>query len=180
MEPVPVLVISGPPGVGKTTIGWEVFDQLVAGGRYPALVDLDLLGACWPVPDDDPYNERLKAGNLAAMWPNFLTAGVRCLIAAGLIEGRPELQAYGRAIPGAVLSVCRLRAGEDELTARITARGRERGPGIGKLVERAHQVARALEGSDVADFVVDTDDGVVTDIARSVLSGAGWDTSNAQ
>lgn len=45
MSHVPFLVISGPPGAGKTTVAWEIFDQLVAAGSRHALVDLDLLGA---------------------------------------------------------------------------------------------------------------------------------------
>lgn len=109
-EPVPFLVLSGPPAVGKTTVSWEIFDQLVDEGHRPALVDIDLLGASWPVPDDDPYNERLKARNLTSVWQNFQRAGARCLIAAGVIENRDGLAMYGAAIPGAVATLCRLTA----------------------------------------------------------------------
>lgn len=106
-EPVPFLILSGPPGVGKTVVSWEIFDRLVDEGGQPALVDLDLLGACWPRPDDDPYNERVKALNLGVVWQNFRRAGARCLIAAGVIENRDSLRLYVNAIPEAAPILCR-------------------------------------------------------------------------
>jgi tRNA uridine 5-carbamoylmethylation protein Kti12 len=33
---VPLLILSGPPGVGKTTVSWEIFDQLIGEGLAPA------------------------------------------------------------------------------------------------------------------------------------------------
>jgi hypothetical protein len=179
-ESVPFLILSGPPGVGKTTVSWEVFDQLVYQGDHPALVDLDLLGACWPVPDDDPHNERLKAVNLGAMWQNFRRAGARCLIAAGVIESRETLRMYADAVPGSSPNLCRLTAGDDELRSRITLRGRERGDGLEKLHRRAVQLSRDLERGDRADFCVDTDGRSISDVADLVRAGAGgWpcDTS---
>ena len=46
-------------------------------------MDLDQLGLCYPAPDDDPVNHRVKAHNLAAVWPVYRAAGARCLIAVG-------------------------------------------------------------------------------------------------
>lgn len=172
-KPVPFLVLSGPPAVGKTTVSWEIFDQLVDEGHQPALVDIDLLGACWPVPDDDPYNERLKALNLTSVWQNFQRAGARCLIAAGVIEDRESLGMYGAAIPGAVMVLCRLTAGGDELRSRIVRRGRERADGIEKLHRRAIQLSRELEQHDCADFWISTDDRSIPDVAEFVRAGAG-------
>ncbi|WP_020574360.1 ATP-binding protein [Actinopolymorpha alba] len=172
-EPVPFLILSGPPGVGKTTVSWEIFDQVVDRGGRPALVDLDLLGACWPVPADDPHNERLKALNLESVWQNFQRAGARCLVAAGVIENRDGLQMYGNAIPGAVPTLCRLTAADHELRSRIVGRGRERGDGIEKLHRRAIQLAHELEQNDCADFWVDTNDRSISDVAGLVRAGAG-------
>jgi Ni2+-binding GTPase involved in maturation of urease and hydrogenase len=42
--PVPVLVVTGPVGVGKTSVAEEIFDQLAARDVPHAVVDLDALG----------------------------------------------------------------------------------------------------------------------------------------
>jgi len=72
-----MLVISGPPGVGKTT--WEVFSRAAERDEAPAMAGLDFLGAAWPAPGDAAFNTRLKARNLAAVWSNFRETGSRCL-----------------------------------------------------------------------------------------------------
>ena len=169
---VPFLFVSGPPGVGKTTVSWEIFDELVRLGDRPALVDLDLLGASWPVPEDDPFNERLKATNLAAMWRNFHASGVRRLIAAGVIENRAILRGYADAVPGAVPVLCRLTAREDVLRSRILGRGREHGDDVEKLARRAIHLSDALGRYDGADFWVDTGERDIAEVARLVLSNA--------
>lgn len=132
-----------------------------------------MLGASWPVPEDDPHNERLKARNLGAMWHNFQASGVRCLIAAGVVETRENLSLLRDAVPGAVATLCRLRAGGDELAARITGRGREHGAGIAKLTARARQLSAEMERNDIADVVVGTDNHSIPDVARLVRSQAG-------
>ncbi len=170
---IPFLLISGPPGVGKTTVSWEIFDQLIDEGYRPALADVDLLGAAWPAPEDDPYNERLRAANLQAVWRNFHAAGARCLVAATVVESQANLDRYRTAIPDARATLCRLHASGAELANRIVRRGRERGDGIDKLTKRALYLAEELARNDIADVVVDTTDLDIPDVARRIRTEAG-------
>ncbi len=43
-----VLWLYGPAGVGKTTVGWEIFSRLTRTGVAAAFVDIDQLGMCYP------------------------------------------------------------------------------------------------------------------------------------
>ncbi len=171
MDPVPMLVISGPPGVGKTTAAWEVFSRAAERDEAPAMADLDLLGAAWPAPEDDPFQHRLKVRNLAAVWSNFRETGSRCLIVAAVIETGAELEMLGSAV-GADMLLCRLTASDDTLAARIQDRGREFGDDLSKLVKRSAELSDLLNSRDVSDLVVDTEGRPVGEVADALL--AAW------
>ena len=120
--PVPVLVITGPVGVGKSTIAAEAAWLLRQAGVPHALVDLDRIEQCWPVPADDPWNERVSHRNLACMWANFRQAGADRLIFARVLETRSLLRRVTKAVPGAQITVVRLRAPVAVLHERIRSR----------------------------------------------------------
>ena len=46
----PVLWLCGPSGVGKTSVGYALFEQLSDAGTAVAYVDLDQLRLCYPAP----------------------------------------------------------------------------------------------------------------------------------
>lgn len=166
-----MLVISGPPGVGKTTVAWEVFSRAADRGEAPGLADLDLLGAAWPAPEDDPFQHRLKARNLAAVWSNFHETGSRCLIVAAVIETQAELDLLASAV-GADAYLCRLTASTGTLADRIRDRGREFGDDLAKLVRRSAELSELLASHDVSDLVVDTEGCQVGEVADMLL--AAW------
>src|SRR5215831_6956173 len=89
--PVPVLVITGPVGVGKSTIAAEAAWLLRQADVPHALVDLDRIEQCWPVPADDPWNERVAHRNLACVWVNYQQAGAGRLILTRVLEDRSPL-----------------------------------------------------------------------------------------
>lgn len=162
------LVISGPPGVGKSTVGWRVFDLCTDAGDDPALVDLDMMGAAWPAPDDDPHQSRLKAKNLAAVWGNYQAVGSRRLIMEGVVESPTDQNLLSSAV-GASVIVCTLVASVDALESRIRGRGRDHGADLEKLIGRAGDLSTRLTRSGVVGFLIQTDGRTIDEIAGEAL-----------
>lgn len=119
---VPVLLITGPIGVGKTTIAHEISDLLEDVGMAHAFVDVDSLHWYYPCPLHDPLKVRLAMNNLAAVWANFRAVGVTRLILSDVLQSRSELTRYQEAVPGAQIIVVRLRAALPTLYRRKTYR----------------------------------------------------------
>jgi len=95
--PVPVLLVTGPVGVGKTVVTGEAARLLSGAGIPHAMADLAVIGECWPPPADDQWNEELIHANLACMWENFRRAGASRLPSAF----HPAARRCGRRIPTA-------------------------------------------------------------------------------
>jgi hypothetical protein len=123
---VPLLWLYGPPGVGKTTAGWELFNELAVPAGF---VDIDQLGMCYapgtaeqwaPEPASDPGRHRMKARNLDAVAANFAAAGARWLVVPGVVDARRGVEPLTRA----TVVPCRLRADPADLRRRLGGRNR--------------------------------------------------------
>jgi hypothetical protein len=66
---LPVLLITGVAGAGKSTVTAEASWLLHQAGIPHAVADLAVIGTCWPAPPDDRWNEELIHCNLAACGP---------------------------------------------------------------------------------------------------------------
>jgi hypothetical protein len=109
---VPTIIVTGPVGVGKSTVAEAMGYQRLAAKVPHANVDFDQLTACYPRPaDDDAWGTKLGLSNLAAMWTNYQLAGARRLIIARVIESRSELDGFREAVPGADIVLVLHRAG---------------------------------------------------------------------
>ena len=185
-EPMPFLWLCGASGVGKSSVGFEIFCQVRADGLKAAYVDFDQIGFCRPAPDDDPNNHRIKAQNLAVMWANFRSAGAQCLVASGIVESDKAIRMHSDAMADTALTVCRLRAGDEQLRQRIFLRGRGGGPAIpgdelkGKSLEwlaaaadDSIREAAEMERDGIGDLCADTDSRSVEEVARLVRVLAG-------
>lgn len=185
-DATPVLWVCGPPCVGKSVVGWELFSRLFGAGVTAAYVDLAQIGFCRPAPEDDPDNHRIRARNLGGMWPTFQDAGVRCLVLSGRVDHPDVVASYANALPGTLLTMCRLRAGRDQVTERVLLRGRGRGPAIpgdelkGRspdylrdFADRAVAIAQRLDHAGLDARCVDTDGRSVNEVVDLVLEQAG-------
>lgn len=181
-----VMLICGPAGVGKSTVGFQLYVRCLQAGLAASYVDLDQISFVRPAHPHDADGHRLKARNLAAIWQNYQAAGATHLIATGPIDNAQALQAYTAEIPAAV-TLCRLRAGPDELTKRILSRGvgggwpqpgdplRGQPPQV--LLEsgaRAAEQAAALDKSQLRGLVMDTDGRLPDEAAALIGRMAGW------
>jgi len=88
-----------------------------------AVVDLDALAWCFPRPSHDPFYQALALRNLAFVWENYRQEGAERLVIARVIESRDELAGYQAAVPGATITIVRLRASPETLGARLDRRG---------------------------------------------------------
>jgi adenylylsulfate kinase-like enzyme len=114
-----VLWLCGTTGVGKSTVGFRVYVNVLSSGVPAAYVDVDQVGFCSTAPSDD----RVRARNLAALWRNFRHAGARVAVVVGPVATRSEAAFFERALAPATFTWCRLHAGGEELTRRILSRG---------------------------------------------------------
>lgn len=172
MSIVPVLLVTGPVGVGKTAVTAEASGLLRQAGIPHAVVDLAVIGGCWPTPPDDPWNEELIHRNLACMWANFQQAGAGRLLLCRVLEARSLLTRITEAVPGAEITVVRLRAPLEVVKARIRAREAGRDPQW--YLDVAEYLAGRLEDAHVEDHVVDNLDRPVEEPAAEVLRVARW------
>jgi broad-specificity NMP kinase len=188
-DPTPgdILWLCGPAAVGKSTVGWQVYQQVRRAGVNAAFVDLDQIGFHRPVPAGDPGNHRLKAANLAAVWRSFRASGAGCLIAVGPLDRPEDVAVYTAALPAATITLCRLHASRQVVADRVARRGRGLTPTPGlagddligqpqaRLREIADQAARTVDALDgVGDLRVDTDDRPADGIAAEILGRTGW------
>ena len=167
---VPVLVISGLVGAGKSTVGRLAAQALQERDIPYALVDLEWLNEAWPRPADDPWNGRLASRNLAAMWANFSASGADRLIVCATVEDRSHLAWIEAAVPGAACTVAWLDAPVDLVQARV--RRRQPDPDW-SLAADSDLVAR-VDVDTVADFIVDNADRDPLEVAESMLRQVGW------
>jgi hypothetical protein len=164
-----ILWLCGPTGVGKSTIGFEVYRRLLGGGPPTAFVDPGQLGFLRPAPADDPAHHRVKARSLAGLWQTFHDAGAHTMVVVGPVEDDAAVTTYTAALPAARITLCRLHAAPAELADRILVRGRggswpEPGdPLVGKpashlrdVADQAASAAERLEHGALGAVRIDT------------------------
>jgi hypothetical protein len=108
---------------------------------------------CYPAPAADPGGRQIKAQNLGAMIGNYRAAGARYLIVNGVVD--PVLGVHSDLLPRAALTLCRLRAGRDEVARRFIARHGQRDD-MEELLREVRDEADRMDAGNFADACVDT------------------------
>jgi len=169
MSDTQLLIITGTMGVGKTATLDEVTDLLADAGVTHACVDLDGLGLFHIVPAPPPD---LIFRNLDALFASYLATGVRCFVVAAALERHSDLDRIRRPLGDPSIKVCRLTAPLAIAEARVSQR--ELGIHRNRYVERTAELDRLLSAARLEDFCIDSSQASVTEVARQLLSMAGW------
>lgn len=117
---LPLLWLTGPSGVGKSTVGWTLQQRLSHAGVTAAFVDADQLRNVSGV---EIGEDVFITGGLMAFEPRFRAAGAELLIVAGIMDDESHL---ARLLPDAAredVRVIHLRAEDDALVDRVERRG---------------------------------------------------------
>ncbi|HEX6451854.1 MAG TPA: hypothetical protein VF060_20615 [Trebonia sp.] len=164
--PIPLLWLCGPPGVGKSAVGWDIYSRLARDGTRAAFADIDQLGICYPESPSDPGRWRMKERNLAAVTEGFRAAGSECVVVSGVVD--PARGVPADAVPGTDVTLCLLTAAHGELERRLARRG-----DTADAVAMALRIAAALDAGDFAATRVDTTALTAAEVARLIPARCG-------
>lgn len=184
---VPLLLLCGAPGAGKSSVGWEIYWSLGREGLPVAHVDLDGIGFG---PPGHSGSFEMKFKNVAALWRNYVDAGASAFVVSGLRVLLEDVQACVAAVPGSVPTVVVLTVTADEQRERILTRATTRyamqrgGGSSGQTpvaLERFVATARQQLEDEADDIpgalVLDTVGVAVVELSRQLLLATGWPSS---
>jgi hypothetical protein len=164
-----VLFLGGRSGVGKSSVGYEIHENLSAVGVRHCLIEGDNLDLAYP----PPWEHGLAARNLAAMWGNYRALGYWRLVYTNTVSVRfvDELTAAMGDEP----RVTAVLLTASDTTARQRLARREIGSALHRHAARSDIAARELdEFSPSWVHRVATDGRPVDAIAAEIVELTGW------
>ncbi len=177
---IQILLITGPAGVGKSTLCWEISARLAGSGLAHAVIETDELDRVFPLPSPGelsslrPGTTDVSSLNLAALWATYRALGHTRLIMSGvMVQPEDDRRWISDAIPDADVTIVRLRASDATLLARLDRR--EVGSGREDQIRRSlHQSGQMAGERSDGLVVVPADDATPAQLADRVLLALGW------
>lgn len=162
---IDVVAVTGPCGVGKSSVGFDAMDRLASAGVKVAFVD-GVLAHVAPPPPDDPFAYGTAERALRALWRVFAEEGHTRLLLSRVIEDDAQLAIVERAVPDARIRLFRLVASPRTIAERLARR--EVGDGFEWHVQRAAAIARSALGEPVDA------ERPLREVVDDVLARTGW------
>jgi GTPase SAR1 family protein len=146
------IVLTGPPGAGKTSVLTALVDALSDDNVPHAAVDVEAL--VWAHPALD-HEQRLR--HVQTVCRLYREVGYRLLLLADTIETDADLAALLDAVGAKQHVVVRLEAALATLAKRIVEREPEEWSGVAGLVEHAERLATSMPSLRDVTLVVSTE-----------------------
>ena len=157
------VVVTGPPGSGKTVTLTALSDALVKDRVAHAAVDVDEVAWAYPYPDLAQRCEHLRVWCAA-----HRRAGCETLLVAEVIESTAHLDDVLAALGAHDHLLVRLDAALETLRQRIIAREPPAWVGLDYLLDEAPKLQVALIRLDGVHTVVDSEDLNLTQIVDQI------------
>jgi len=147
------VVLTGPPGAGKTAVLTALVDALSDDDIAHAAVEVEALAWTHPPPGDEQWMEHLRAA-----CELYRDAGHRLLLVAQTIETDADLTQLLDAVGADQYMLVRLEAQPATLAKRIIEREPDGWSGLPGLVDHAQELAASMPALHGVDLVVSTED----------------------
>lgn len=177
--PTKILLITGPAGIGKSTLCWEISRLLAEQQVAHAVIESDEIDRVYPKPGAEelsaimPGSKDISAATLQVLWSVYRRLGHHRLLMSGVMMHLDfDRKWITQAIPDAMLSVVRLSAGEQTLRERLARR--ENSDTLESQTSRSLRQARFMIDSPAEALHLDTDGRTAAQLAQDVLRQSGW------
>ncbi|GAA4473464.1 hypothetical protein GCM10023094_07140 [Rhodococcus olei] len=147
-----LLLLTGPPGSGKSTVATAVHDGLGEAGFANALIELDELERSYP-----PLPADRLVSHVAALAGSYREAGYPLLLVTATVEDDPYRDAVLTATGADEHLTVRLDAAPETVRRRVLDREPESWSGRDELAGAAHRLATTMRTLAGIDLVLKTD-----------------------
>lgn len=161
-----VIVLTGPPGCGKSTTLQALSDYLLTSGVDHGMIDMDHLRWCFPRLQDDPHNVHVGLRNLTFVAQTYRETGASVLLLADVVGMTDVHREYRIAIPDSTVVIVRLNVAIETMHRRL--RHRELDHHHSWFLQRSAQLQRDYEEHAVGDLVIDCDNRTPEEIAVEI------------
>jgi hypothetical protein len=157
------VLITGPPGAGKSSVLTALVDALSDDGIAHAAVEVEMLVWAHPPLTDEQLAQQVRsAGRL------YREAGYGLLLVARTLETDADVAALLDALGADERFLVRLEARPATLVERLVEREPASWSGLARLVEHTQELATSMPALAGVDLVLSTDGQRAEDIAARI------------
>ena len=146
------VLVTGPPGAGKTVVLTALSDALVSDEVAHATIDVDEVAWAFPFPDNDQ-----RCAHLRAAWRSHREAGSEALLVAEVVESSDHLADILESVGADDHLLVRLEAPAAVLRERILAREPAGWFGLEYLLAEMERTVVSLAELDGVHAALDTE-----------------------
>jgi len=157
------VLITGPPGAGKSTVLTALMNLLEADDAEYAAVEVEALALAHPWPGAD-----VASAHLEVVASTYRSGGYPLLLVSATIEDAEYLRRVRDALPSDDVLLVRLEAPPEVLRERLTRREPPDWVGLPRLLEAAGELAASIAALPDVDLVLDTVDAEPGAVAATI------------